>query len=155
MADATARIEGVYRDHHERLWRALFAYCGDPNLASDAESEAFSQAIRRGAELRNPAAWVWRSAFKIAGGLLQARRNVPAVEVSATLAGEVSDDALVDFLSLLDGLSDQQRAIVVLRYVGRLKPAEIAESLGTTPGSVRVQLHTAHARLRPVLEAQQ
>jgi len=38
----------------------------DPEVASDAVAEAFAQLIRRGDEVRDPRAWVWRSAFRIA-----------------------------------------------------------------------------------------
>jgi DNA-directed RNA polymerase specialized sigma24 family protein len=53
-----------------------------------------------------------------------------------------------EFLSLLGGLSDQQRACVVLRYVGGLGAPAIATCLNTTTTTVRVQLHRAHRTLR-------
>ncbi len=59
-----------------------------------------------------------------------------------------SDSSLAEFVDLLQGLSEQQRSVVVLRYAGGFLPAEIAELLGTTSGTVRVQLHRAHTQLR-------
>lgn len=145
---AVDRFEAAYRAIHPRLWRALLSFAGDPEVASDAESEAFTQAIRRGDEIDDVEAWVWRSAFKIAAGLL-ARRGRPA---------GIPDERLVDaptpvteFLALLEGLSAQQRAIVALRYGGGFTPTEIAELLDTSPGVVRVQLHRAHTTLRATL----
>lgn len=141
-------VEEVYRSDHDRLWRSLVAYCGDADLAAEAEAEAFSQALGRGDELIDPRAWIWRSAFRIAAGLLADRNREFAVE------GERSqfDTPLVDFLSLLGDLSDQQRAAVVLRYAGGLRPREIAEVLDTSSGTIRVQLHRAHAHLRQRME---
>ena len=139
------RVEGVYRDHHARLWRSLLSYVGDASIASDAESEAFAQALRRADQIDDVAAWVWRAAFKIAAGMLKTqRRRWPITAV---------DDAdippsLVEFFSMLDGLSEQQRRCIVMRYVGGHTPAEIAELLDTSPGTVRVQLHRAHTVLR-------
>src|SRR5262245_53877935 len=66
------RVEAAYRAVHPRLWRALLAFTGDAELASDAESEAFAQVLRRGDAVDDVAAWVWRSAFRIAAGLLAA-----------------------------------------------------------------------------------
>lgn len=146
---ATDRIEAVYRAEHPRLWRSLLAYTGDPELASDAEAEAFTQLIARGDEVENPAGWVWRSAYRIAAGLLAAETN--RREPPAGVA--VDDPPLVELLSLLDALSLQQRACVVLRYVGGFTSIEIADRLGTTAGTVRVQLHRAHRSLRQTLEA--
>jgi DNA-directed RNA polymerase specialized sigma24 family protein len=76
VRDVRTDVEVVYRAQHERLWRALFSYTGDPHIAADAEGEAFAQLLRRGAAVSDPAAWVWRAAFKIAGGLLQSRRRL-------------------------------------------------------------------------------
>ena len=56
--------------------------------------------------------------------------------------------SLTEFLGLLADLSPQQRACVALRYVGKYTSPEIGEILGTSAGTVRVQLHRAHAALR-------
>ena len=55
---------------------------------------------------------------------------------------------MTEFLGLLGGLSRQQRACVALRYVGGYTPVEIGGLLGTSAGTVRVQLSRAHALLR-------
>ena len=56
--------------------------------------------------------------------------------------------SMAEFLSLLSGLSAQQRACVALRYVGEYTAPEIGDLLGTSAGTVRVQLNRAHAVLR-------
>ena len=140
------RVEAVYRSVHPRLWRSLLSYTGDAELASDAEAEAFAQVLRRGDAVDDVAAWVWRSAFRIASGLLAARSRSneprPAEIVDAI------DGSVAEFLGLLAELSPQQRACVALRYVGEYTSPEIGELLGTSAGTVRVQLHRAHAALR-------
>ena len=139
-------------DRVEEAYRRLLAYCGDPHVASDAEAETFDQALRRGDEIRDVDAWIWRSAFKIAAGLLadQRSRRVP-VDDGTTLL--LYDSPIIDLLSQLGELSDQQRAIVVLRYAGNFRPTEIAELIDSTPGSVRVQLHRSLTQLRRLMEA--
>jgi DNA-directed RNA polymerase specialized sigma24 family protein len=67
-------LERVYREEADRLWRALWALTGNPELASDAASEAFEQCLRRGEGVRSPARWIWRAAFKIALGELKGLR---------------------------------------------------------------------------------
>lgn len=150
VRDVRSEVEVVYRAQHERLWRALFSYTGDPHVAEDAEGEAFAQLLRRGAAVNDPIAWVWRAAFKIAGGLLQSRRR------DVALAGERPsfDPELLEFLDALGSLSDQQRACVVLRHAGRLTAPEIAAVLETSAETVRTQLRRAHARLRDDLDAE-
>ncbi len=144
------RVEVVYRRVHPRLWRALLAFGADPELASDAVAEAFSQALTRGDAIRDVEAWVWKASFRIASGMLAERRGL--AEMTADLEPAVTDPSVVELISGLQSLSIQQRAIVVLRYVGQFKPTEIAELLHTTPGSVRVQLHRAHGALRAEME---
>jgi DNA-directed RNA polymerase specialized sigma24 family protein len=73
MVSARRDLEGLYREHGKRLWWALVAFSGDREIASDAESEAFAQALRRGDVIRDPLAWIWRTAFRIAAGELKAR----------------------------------------------------------------------------------
>ncbi len=147
------RVETVYRSLHPRLWRSLLSYTGDAELASDAEAEAFAQVLRRGDAVDDVAAWVWRSAFRIASGLLAARsrfQRVRPAEGSTPTTGSVAE-----FLGLLADLSPQQRACVALRYVGEYTSPEIGELLGTSAGTVRVQLHRAHAALRhTIMEAE-
>jgi len=141
---AQDRVEAVYRAVHPRLWRSLLAYTGNAETASDAEAEAFAQVIRRGDAVDDVEAWVWRSAFRIAAGLLASRSSTLGdVDISIS-----STHSMAEFLGLLSGLSAQQRACVALRYVGEYTAPEIGDLLGTSPGTVRVQLNRAHAALR-------
>ena len=144
------RVEAVYRSTHPRLWRSLFAYTGNAEMASDAEAEAFAQVLSRGDAVEDVAAWVWRSAFRIASGLLSTRSRRPD-EIPSGPAPSVATDSVAEFMGLLADLSSQQRACVALRYVGNYTSPEIGELLGTSAGAVRVQLHRAHAALRNTL----
>ena len=79
------------------------AYTGDAELASDAEAEAFAQALRRGEAVDDVAAWVWRSAFRIASGLLATRsrfNDLRPAEGSTSPGGSVAE-----FLGLLADLA--------------------------------------------------
>ena len=136
---AVDRVELMYRGVHGRLWRALLSFTGDAEMASDAESEAFAQVLRRGAAIDDVAAWVWRSSFQIARGMLADRSYRPPAKMHST-AGTAIDPSVAEFLSMLHGLSPQQRACVVLRYVGGFTAPEIARLLDTTANTVRVQL---------------
>ena len=151
MLDAVGerdRVEVAYRAVHARLWKALLAFTGDAELASDAEAEAFAQVLRRGEAVDDVQAWVWRSAFRIASGLLASKStNLGVVD------GSVSPtQSITEFLDLLGGLSQQQRACVALRYVGEYTSVEIGELLGTSAGTIRVQLNRAHTALRSLLK---
>lgn len=140
------RVEAVYRAVHPRLWRALLAFTGNAELASDAEAEAFAQVLRRGDAVDDVEAWVWSSAFRIASGLLAAWSN--STDLARMDDRMPSSGSVTEFLGLLANLSPQQRACVALRYLGEYTSPEIGELLGTSAGTVRVQLNRAHAALR-------
>src|SRR5215217_8199313 len=101
--DHVSRVETAYRSIHPVLWRALLAYTGDREMASDAESEAFAQVLRRGDDVVDVASWVWRSAFAIAGGLLQRRATARRLGATSTEQSE-PDSSMTEFLGLLGSL---------------------------------------------------
>lgn len=144
-----ALVEEAYREIHDRLWRSLLAFTGNPEVASDAEAEAFSQVLRRGDQVHDIVRWVWRAAFRIAAGMLQAERRHASTLQSPSRCEESELSGLKELLS---GLSIQQQACVVLRHVADYDTRTIAGLLRTTPTVVRVQLHRAHSKLRSRLE---
>lgn len=146
-AQSTDSIEAIYRREGHRLWWAVLAWAGDAEIASDAVAEAYAQALRRGGELRDPAAWVWRVAFRLAAGELQRRRRtLPLVE------GPYEMPEPAELIEALAQLSDRQRAAVVLHHYAGYRLREIAEILGTDKATVGVHLTRGRRRLRELLE---
>ncbi|MDH4111562.1 MAG: RNA polymerase sigma factor [Actinomycetota bacterium] len=144
--------EALYREHGDRLWRSVFLYSGDRDVASDAVVEAFAQAIARGDEIHSPLAWVTRAAFRIAAGDLQERRRTiqpihPVPEPAYDLR-----ELEVPLAPELARLSPKQRAAVILHDVEGFRLQEVAELIGSTTSAVGVHLHRAHRRLRAMLE---
>lgn len=141
-------LERLYREHGDRLWRALLAWSGDRDVASDAVAEAFAQALRRGEALRDPLRWVWRAAFRIAAGDLRDRRRAQAAPVRTY---EMEEPAF-DLIRALARLSKRQRAAVVLHHAADYPVKEVARLLGTSSAAVRVHLTRGRRRLREILE---
>lgn len=147
-ASRRAELERLYRDRRGQMWRAVFAFAGDPEVASDAVAEAFTQALKRGEALRSPERWLWRTIFRIAAGELQKRgRHVTERMVSTY---EI-DDLARDLVAALAKLSEKQRASVVLHHAVGYSAKEIAEILGSTTPAVHVHLSRARKRLRELL----
>jgi RNA polymerase sigma-70 factor (ECF subfamily) len=143
-----ARLEDVYEEHGGRLWRALFLYAGDREIASDAVAEAFAQALRRGDDLRSPERWIWRSAFRIAARELS-RRKRETEDVMAT-SYEVPEET-TELLLALPELTPNQRVAIVLHYYSGYSLKEVAEITGSTPSAVGVRLYRGRMRLRELL----
>jgi RNA polymerase sigma factor (sigma-70 family) len=150
VIDARPDIEGLYRADGDRLWRAIYAFAGDPEIASDAVAEAYAQLLRRGSAVRAPGAWVWRTAFRVSRGSLKARRQDD--RATAPAAGEHTDSYLdQDLLDAVRQLPDGQRAAVVLFYYADLPVREIADRLGSNSLAVRANLTRGRRRLRDLL----
>lgn len=144
-------FESLYRRHADRLWRALLSYTGDPEVASDAVSEAFAQCLARGEDVRSPASWVWRAAFRIAAGQLQEAKRLSGL---AEFSGPAVDDvhADTDLVRALTTLPPRQRASLVLYYYAGFNTREIAGILDLSAATVRVHLNRGRRRLRRLLE---
>jgi len=143
-------VEAVYREHGDRLWRAVLAFSGDREIASDAVAEAFAQVLRRGAEVRSPQAWVWRAAFRIAGGMLKERGRTTVFGDEGSYEMAERADELV---SALRRLSPKQRASVVLHHYAGYPVKEVASILRSTAPAVRVHLSRGRKRLKEFLES--
>jgi RNA polymerase sigma-70 factor (ECF subfamily) len=149
VAAAPNDIEALYRADADRLWRAVYAFAGDAETASDAVAEAYAQLLRRGSAVRDPAAWVWRAAFQIARGALKARRLHDPV--SPTVVDHLDAYADHDLLTAVRRLPDGQRAAVILFYFADLPIRQIADRLGTNGLAVRASLSRGRRRLRELL----
>jgi RNA polymerase sigma-70 factor (ECF subfamily) len=146
---ATGEVEAVYRQDGDRLWRALYAYAGNEEVASDAVAEAFAQALRRGSAIRDVRGWVWRSAFRLAAGDLKRQ--------SSLSRGPLPDGAIHDvyadeqLLGALQGLTPQQRAVIVLHYYADCPVREITRRTGINQLAVRAHLSRGRKHLRVLL----
>jgi RNA polymerase sigma-70 factor (ECF subfamily) len=149
IVETDRSVEALYRADADRLWRAIYAYAADAEIASDAVAEAFAQVIHRGSAVRDPQAWTWRAAFRIAAGALKARRTPDPVSTQPTDHSDRYADA--DLLDALRRLPDGQRAAVVLFYYADLPISQIAERLGSNGLAVRANLSRGRRRLRQLL----
>lgn len=150
VRDFGAEVEALYRTDGARLWRSVFGYAGQRTVADDAVAEAFAQLLRRGDDVRDPKAWVWRTAFRIAAGDLQRQRRF-VNEISVDISYDAPEDTL-DLIAALGELSGMQRKSLVLHdYAGYLA-AEVAEMIGSTESAVRVHLMRGRRRLRTMLD---
>lgn len=143
------RIERLYRERGDRIWRGLLAFAGDPEVASDAVAEAFAQVLRRGDEVRDPERWVWRTAFRVAAAELKRRRRSDVLTTEGSYEMEVPARDLIVALGVL---SERQRASVVLHDGAGHTAREVARILGSTEAAVRVHLMRGRRRLRDLLE---
>jgi RNA polymerase sigma-70 factor (ECF subfamily) len=142
-----AQLEMLYREDGDRLWRALLAFAGDADVASDAVAEAFAQALRRGGAIRDAQAWVWRAGFRIAAGELKKRPSTSLIPEVSYL-DPTPDQELLDAVAQLPA---GQRAAVVLFYYLDVPVREVARRTGMSQLAVRANLSRGRKRLKQLL----
>ena len=137
-----------------------FAMLGDFHLAQDAAQEAFVQAYRDLAELREPAAfpgWFRRIVSKHCDRLTRGKR-IPTVPLEA--AGGVasrdpnparaaeSREMRNKVLQAIGRLPEGERAVTTLFYINGYSHRDIAGFLEIPVGTVKRRLHDSRKRLK-------
>jgi RNA polymerase sigma-70 factor (ECF subfamily) len=145
-------FDALFREAGSGVFRTLFAYTGGRrDIAEEAMAEAFARALARSGTIRDPVAWIYRTAFRLANDELRAeRRRGPAPSDAEAPPPELS--GLIDALRRL---SPNQRAAIVLRHVLDLDVSEVARRMGTAAPTVRVHIHRGRKRLRELLGAEE
>jgi RNA polymerase sigma factor (sigma-70 family) len=136
----------------------------DYHLAEDAAQEAFVEAYRELAALREPAAfaaWFRTIIFKHCDRMTRRKRHAisaldDALEVASpdpspeeTLEKQETRAALWKAIA---ALSEAEREVVLLYYMGEHSQAVIAEFLNITANVVKTRLYSARKRLRKYME---
>ena len=142
------RVEDVYRAESRKLWRALFAFSGDPEVASDALAEAFARALRDEGRIRDLSAWLWRVSFRLAAAELRMRsRPIHRLDPSDYKMPE----PVPELIEALRQLSPNQRLALVLHDYADRSTHDVAGTLGCSQATVHVHLSKGRRRLRHLL----
>lgn len=147
--DAVA-LEAVVRELEPYVGRICAAICLDSG--EDATQEALMAIVRHLPSLRSPRAlraWARRIAVREALRLAQPGKAVPIDPAELDVSASVPDGAThTEVRAVLATLAPHQRAVLVLRHLGQLTEAEMAEALGIEHGTVKSRLHRARAAFR-------
>lgn len=149
IVERPADLSTLFAEEGPRLWRSILAFAHDREIASDAVAEAFAQCLRRGDAVRDPRAWLWRSSFRIAAGLLRDRARWVGEPVERSYEMPEAPERL---LLALRRLPARQRACLVLHHYAGYGTDEVAAILDVSRPTVRVHLSRGRRRLRELLE---
>ena len=157
----------LVRRHQDRLYTSLVHVSGCRDEAEDVVQDAFVQAFLKLRSFERQSTfytWLYRIAFNCAVSRRRKRRAEGSVEhVRATVGDEPADrrempqerilrQERADLLArALKGLSEEHRAILILREMEGCDYEEIARILSLPVGTVRSRLHRARAHLRSEL----
>ena len=144
-------FDEIWRADGPTLWRAVYAFTGGRrDVTDDAVAEAFARAMARGGKVRDPLAYLFRIAFRVAGAEL-ARRSKEVQDVPEMSLPDPTQNGLPDLLGALRELSPSQRAAVYLHYQADLSVRDVAHVMGSTSAAVKVHLMRGRRRLAELL----
>jgi RNA polymerase sigma-70 factor (ECF subfamily) len=165
--DPTA-FDGLYLLFADRVFRYLLARIGDPDLAEDITSQVFLRLMEKVTIFRigpqdNVAifsAWLYRLAHNKMVDVLRSHKRTqefPLEYAAHVISGHTMDvvEDRLDFQRVLDTLhvlNDQQREVIVLRFVEELSIAETAQIMQKSEGAVKALQHRALETLRRHLQ---
>jgi RNA polymerase sigma factor (sigma-70 family) len=162
VSNALPPFQRFLDGHRDVVWRFLVAAVG-PVEAEDCFQETFIAALRAYPRLRadsNLRAWVLTIANRKAldAHRARARRALPVEDVAAVQDGErarrsPSSEREPDreLWNAVKELPNRQRSAVVLRFVGDMRHAEIAQAIGCSEEAARRSLHEGLLKLRKVV----
>lgn len=166
-APGAGSVEAWYHAHAPDLVRLAALACGDRAVAEDAVQEVFAGLLRTPPRLDDPSRplpYLRVSVLNRCRSRLRRRAKGEEVRLrlvadSPTMIDDLERDAVAaatraEVLDAVRRLPDRQRDVVLLRYWLDLSEAEIADTLGVSPGTVKSAASRARRSLAPVLEAQ-
>lgn len=161
-------FELLVRRHSQELFRFLVRFTGNAAAAEDIVQEAFLQVHLSAASFdrsRRFKPWLFTIAANKARDLLRSRSRRPEVPLDANVgSADEEGQRFLDFLadtsnipsavmerdeeqefirSVLAGIPDHLREVLILSYYHRFPYKEIAEILGIPLGTVKSRLHAA------------
>ncbi len=153
----TKDIEGFYRAHAGEVYGYLVSLSRNRSLAEDLMQDTFVRATRAmgGYRGENPRAWLFAIARSVFLDDLRrgSRRPIPVEEQDISGRKDpdpVERDAIERALA---ALPERRRTALILSDRIGLTGAEVAETLGVTPGAARVLIHRARQTFRASYES--
>lgn len=145
-------FDRLFREDGPGVWRTIYAFTGGRrDVAEEAVAEAFARALQHAAGIRDPIAWIYRTAFRIAREEMRRdARHGAAIDTGAEDAAGTGE-----LMRALRQLSPNQRAAIVLRYEADLPVDDVARRMGIAAPTVRVHLHRGRTRLRELLGSEE
>ncbi|MFN2219759.1 MAG: sigma-70 family RNA polymerase sigma factor [Anaerolineae bacterium] len=157
-------IGELYRLHVDVIYRYIWTRVRDDSVAEDLTAQVFLKALE-GLPTYQPTgkpflAWLYRIAYaRIVDHWRKQERRVEVPLDEALPTSEPRPEDLLEYeadwvtaIDLLAQLTDDQQDVVILRFIGEMSLADVAETLGKTVGATKAVQYRALATLARLLE---
>jgi RNA polymerase sigma-70 factor (ECF subfamily) len=150
-----AAFEVLYQRYRDWVVHLAARLTGDEHLALDVLQETFLYVLKKFPGFRLTAQFKSFLYPAVRNLSIAARRKTKRLQSDETELQAIADTAAqsqptaaADLAFVLDGLPEEQREVLLLRFVDGFSLAEIAGALGIPLGTVKSRLHNALAALK-------
>lgn len=163
----TQALAEIYDHYAEPIYRYLYRYLGNAELAEDLTSEVFVRLLQVLGTPRAPRdqirGWLYRVAHNLAMDWFrqQAKESSLSLDEELVAGGDSPSTRLEDdqrqqrLREAIRQLTPGQQQVIVLRFAEGLKLGEIGQLLSKSEGSVKLIQYRAMRRLRKLLEREE
>lgn len=158
-------IGELYRLHVDVIYRYIWGRIRDESVTEDLTAQVFLKALE-GLPNYEPTgkpflAWLYSIAYaRIVDHWRKQKRRVEVPLEETLPAREPRPEEVVEAqedwstaIDLLAQLTDDQQDVIILRFIGEMSLAEVAETVGKTVGATKAIQYRALASLARLLEA--
>jgi len=157
----------LYLNHYQSIYRYLYFRSGDPQTAEDLTSEVFLKMIQALPHYRMQnvpfQAWLFQIARNLAIDYHRKQASHPSVELKEDLKDghQPLDETLeiklthASLTQSLEKLTDDQRDVILLRFVEGMSLAQVGKILHKSEDSIKGLQHRALISLRIELHHQE
>jgi RNA polymerase sigma factor (sigma-70 family) len=154
---------GVVSDLHAAEGERLYNFARHLGLADEDAADVVQESLlrlwrelRRGTAVANPAAWTYRTCYRLAMSQHRWRRQLSRLlprlaPQRAGYSGPESSDRL-SVWQAVDRLSPRQRVVIYLHYAADLPFDEVGLALGISASSARTHAGRAMVAIRSQLD---
>jgi len=166
-AELDRAFEDLYRAHLRDVYSYAYYRVGNHHDAEDLTEQAFLQAYRhfdrarRESDGRPLRPWLIRIAHNLAANLHRDRSRRPQTPLDSVdpVAAKHGTEALVEgreelrrVIDRLDGLPDDRRDALIMRFALGMDNREIARAMGRSDGATKVLIHRAIKQLQEEMD---
>ena len=168
-ADLDREFEALYKAHLRDVYSYSYYRVGNHHDAEDLTEQAFLQAYRHFERARRESngrpmrPWLIRIAHNLASNYYRDRSRRPETNIEAVEppAHPHSTERVVEgreelrlVMRKLDGLPEDRREALIMRFALDMSNREIARALGRTDGATKVLIHRALKQLEEQMAAE-
>ncbi len=145
----------LFQEYEQDIFRMAFVYVNNQSDALDVVQETAYRSFKTIKNLKEPKyfkTWLIRIAVNCSLDLLRKQKKVVQLKpkLEGNLSRDISEDVDLEVTvrDLIEGLNEEEKSVVILRFYEGLTFKEISETLDIPLGTAKTTLYRALDKLR-------